>query len=226
MFISRISIVSGKPFFDFIRREKVFSAYDMHQLLWRLFPDNPHKSRDFLFKTLSEGRENSFMLVSKREPQDIHGIFSIESKVYAPQIVVGEKLFFQLRANPVVAKRVEGRKNSVHHDVWMNAKKEGVSKGLTGKALALYIEKESKNWLIKRGEQHGFSLNLTDFIIDGYRQEEFLKRRGKRGIISFSSIDFEGMIEITDPQKFTNLLFQGIGKSKSFGCGMMMVRRA
>ncbi|WP_407081634.1 type I-E CRISPR-associated protein Cas6/Cse3/CasE [Methylomonas montana] len=32
-------------------------------------------------------------------------------------------------------------------------------------------------------------------------------------------------MQITDPEKFRQALFQGIGRSKAFGCGLLMVRR-
>jgi len=41
----------------------------------------------------------------------------------------------------------------------------------------------------------------------------------------FSSVDFLGDLEITDVEKFTKALFQGIGRAKAFGCGLMLVKR-
>jgi len=41
----------------------------------------------------------------------------------------------------------------------------------------------------------------------------------------FSSVDFTGELQITDPEKFRQTLFQGMGRSKAFGCGLLMVRR-
>ncbi|MGY6275374.1 type I-E CRISPR-associated protein Cas6/Cse3/CasE [Methylomonas sp. MgM2] len=42
----------------------------------------------------------------------------------------------------------------------------------------------------------------------------------------FSSVDFCGELQITDPEKFRQTLFNGLGRAKAFGCGLLMVKRA
>ncbi|MCF6252652.1 MAG: type I-E CRISPR-associated protein Cas6/Cse3/CasE [Methylococcaceae bacterium] len=34
-----------------------------------------------------------------------------------------------------------------------------------------------------------------------------------------------GTLQITDVDKFKKILFDGIGRSKAFGCGLLMIRR-
>jgi len=48
--------------------------------------------------------------------------------------------------------------------------------------------------------------------------------KGKKA--GFSSIDFTGELQITDIEKFQHTLFNGLGRSKAFGCGLLMVKRA
>ncbi|PXF30796.1 hypothetical protein WH50_13040 [Pokkaliibacter plantistimulans] len=40
----------------------------------------------------------------------------------------------------------------------------------------------------------------------------------------FLSVDMSGELIVTDPQRFTVLLKQGVGAAKGFGCGLMLVR--
>ncbi|MDH2436469.1 type I-E CRISPR-associated protein Cas6/Cse3/CasE [Pokkaliibacter sp. MBI-7] len=40
----------------------------------------------------------------------------------------------------------------------------------------------------------------------------------------FLSVDMSGELIVTDPQRFTALLQQGIGAAKGFGCGLMLVK--
>jgi len=47
----------------------------------------------------------------------------------------------------------------------------------------------------------------------------------KQGRITFSTLDFSGILGVTDPGQFRNTLFNGIGPAKGFGCGLMMVKR-
>lgn len=43
--------------------------------------------------------------------------------------------------------------------------------------------------------------------------------------ITFSIMDFSGVLEICDPEKFLRKLLIGFGKEKAFGCGLMLIRR-
>jgi CRISPR system Cascade subunit CasE len=38
-------------------------------------------------------------------------------------------------------------------------------------------------------------------------------------------LDYKGVLCVTDTELFKTTLFNGIGRSKAFGCGLMMVRR-
>jgi len=59
--------------------------------------------------------------------------------------------------------------------------------------------------------------------VTAYRQHA-KKRKGAD--IRFSSLDYEGVLKVTDLDLFNQTLRRGMGKSKAFGCGLMMVRRA
>lgn len=40
----------------------------------------------------------------------------------------------------------------------------------------------------------------------------------------FSSVDYTGMLTVTDPGLFLQRLSQGYGKSRAFGCGLMLIK--
>ncbi|MBE0437199.1 MAG: type I-E CRISPR-associated protein Cas6/Cse3/CasE, partial [Methylomicrobium sp.] len=61
--------------------------------------------------------------------------------------------------------------------------------------------------------------------VDGYRQHRFLKRKGNKQV-SLSTLEFNGLLTVTDPNLFIKTLYTGIGPAKGFGCGLMLVRRA
>jgi len=50
-----------------------------------------------------------------------------------------------------------------------------------------------------------------------------MPNKGKRA--GFSSVDFVGALKITDVEQFKKALFDGIGRSKAFGCGLLMIKR-
>lgn len=106
------------------------NGYGAHQLLWKLFPKSG-EGRTFLFREeiareqipFHKGvkGEPIFYLVSSIKPAFDHPVFGVESKPYAPKLLSGDRLAFRLRANPTIARKTEGRKNSVRHDVVMDA---------------------------------------------------------------------------------------------------------
>ena len=223
MFISKVTLKNGPELFNLLKHKTGNDAYTDHQLLWNLFPNDGIKKRDFLFhKDESDGMPQ-FLVVSKTEPVEIRGI-SVVVKPYSPQLAKGQKLAFALVANPVVAKKTEGKKNSTRHDVWMDAKQKAKELNLNPKEKRKHCEKKTKEWLISRSESFGFSLEEDSVIIDGYMQHRLYKRNSPKSV-RFSSVHFEGIITVTNPELFCNTLFNGIGKSKSFGCGLLLVRR-
>lgn len=200
------------------------NTYAAHQLLWELFPDDPDAQRDFIFRQEMKGGWPIFYLVSKRQPQNGDLFSSVACKKYNPALRVGEQLAFSLRANPVVARKVEGKKHSSKHDVWMDAKREGQVQGLEGAGLLLFIEGQVKNWLSVRGRANGFSVLTSGVDLLGYQQHRVYKKKSEKPI-RYSSVDFQGVLTVEDPDAIQKVLFDGIGKAKGFGCGLMLVRR-
>ena len=95
------------------------SGQPAHHLMWYLFADRVDRQRDFLWREMSAG---VFLILSSRSPNDPHGLFDIaEPKPFAPELKVGTRLVFSLRANPVVRRKDSIRKRSVKHDVVMDA---------------------------------------------------------------------------------------------------------
>ncbi len=95
-------------------------------------------------------------------------------------------------------------------------------------ALKARMNKALETWLHDKGKNTGFALvrdpkGRLKFQAEGY-QWHALPKKGKTA--GFSSVDFEGEIEVIDPELFANVLFYGIGPAKGFGCGLMLVRRA
>ena len=95
-------------------------------------------------------------------------------------------------------------------------------------ALSAASDLALEAWLTRKGVANGFRLireeirGLLRLQAEGYRWHA-LPQKGRTA--GFSSVDFEGLIEVTDPGLFVNALYQGIGPAKAFGCGLMLIRR-
>lgn len=188
--------------------------YRDHALIWKLFPGDG-MARDFVFRRM----DDSFYVVSARPPQPDAGLFQIQSKPYAPQLEKGALLRFDLRANPTISRRREtGR--SQRHDVLMDAKR-GVAAD-EGGHLEQALDEAGRSWLLERAQQWGLAVHSDTVLQEGYRQHR-LRRKGRN--IEYSTLDYQGLAEVIDPERLSQALLKGVGHSKGFGCGLLLIKR-
>lgn len=204
--------------------EHVDSVYHMHSLVWDLFADTPDRKRDFIYRQDMVHGLPAFFCVSDRMPNDRNGMWFMESKPYAPIVKKGQAFSFVLRANPIRAKRDDQNKQH-RHDVVMEAKTRQKEKPDALPREADIVQQAGFDWLAQKGEATGFSISAEDIRADGYLQHRFKNPR-KNHEIRISTLNFTGLLTVTDPDPFLQALFTGIGPAKGFGCGMMMIKRA
>lgn len=216
-YFSRVQLLAGLHQTPWLRElGQQGEAYRDHALIWRLFPGNGEK-RDFIFRRLDDGK--SYYVVSARPPQEDSGLFQIQTKPYAPQVTAGTTLAFELRANPVISRRTaDGR--SQRHDVLMDAKRRAPAD--KAHKLAQVMDAAGKAWLLERAPRWGLAVHESSLLQKAYTQHR-IKRKGQG--IGYSSLDYQGVAEVTDADKLTHALLHGAGHSKGFGCGLLLVKR-
>lgn len=221
MTLDREAAISGRF------RDLVTGPYQVHEVIWDLFADHPDRKRDFLYRAELIGSEPAVYLLSAREPVYEGRVWDIVSKPFHPVLQEGDLLSFRVRVNPVVTKTEPDpeRKRIRHrHDVIMDAKRRCIEANLPFSMNDL-VQQESVRWLSQRGEKAGFSLFEDRVIAGGYRKMQFSQGR-KKNTISISVVDCDGVLRVTDPDLFLQMLCNGLGPGKGFGCGLMMVKRA
>ncbi len=193
-----------------------------HHLVWSLFADDPARSRDFLWREMQTG---TFLILSARPPEDRHGLFEIaEPKPFTPVLEAGDRLGFSLRANPVVRRRHPSHRRSVKHDVVMDALRSS-SEGDRAACRLAAVRERGLAWLERQGRKAGFSIGTDGVRVDGYEQHR-ISRRGAARSMSYSTLDFEGVLTVGDPASFLAAVARGFGAAKAYGCGLMLIRRA
>jgi CRISPR system Cascade subunit CasE len=207
----------------------ILGPYAEHQWLWKLFAAPVGTPRDFVFRRRQVADMPRFYIVSHREPKSTSSAWHVQSSRYAPQLMAGDRLHFELRANPSIRHGRDGK--SKRHDVVMEAKTRLLAeRGLTrwtdwqdADKPALYdlVQKSCGAWLERRGAALGFVPDMGTLVVEGYEQRERADRS-----LGFSTVDFTGELTVTDPQTFRRALFEGIGSAKAFGCGLLLVRTA
>ncbi|OCF99276.1 type I-E CRISPR-associated protein Cas6/Cse3/CasE [Gilliamella apicola] len=219
MYFSRVTLKLNR--LPYVMQQKMQNSglYAIHQWLWQLFPNQ--EKRCFLFREERIGKGYQYYLLSEIAPLTNHELFLVETKPYQPKLTVGMKLIFSLRANPVVFK------NGKRSDVMMNAKYLAKQQGLDNE-IKIRQNEAAINWLIKQSESRGFSLSTTDgqqldCTVINYTQEQFIKKSNLKPI-TYSSVDYQGVLTVTDVDLFLNTIYQGVGKSKGFGCGLFLLK--
>ena len=192
------------------------------RLIWSLFADGPDRRRDFLWRRMDD---DTLLVLSARRPDNRHDLFDIdEPKEFAPVLAAGDRLRFSLRANPTVRKsREPGRRNARRHDVVMDAL-HPLPDGTRAERRLAVVREQGFAWLAKQGGKAGFEIRQEELLCDGYRQHRIGREAGKPAL-SFSSLDFNGVLEVREPDLFTSAIASGFGPSKAFGCGLMLIRR-
>jgi len=229
MFFSRIRLHNdatyGKEFWNHIG-----GSYKLHSLVWDLFTDAPDRKRDFIYRQDMVQGLPAFYTVSEREPNDRHGVWHVETKPYAPLIRKDQRLSFMLRANPIRSKRDEkpdreGKRKQHRHDVVMEAKTHLKSRASALPPESEIVQQAGFTWLALKGESNGFFIRDGEIRADGYTQYRFTKPKGSHPI-TISTIEFTGLLTVTNPELFIQTLHGGLGPAKGFGCGLMMIRPA
>lgn len=226
MYFSKVSLQQYDLDAQQLATQVCRDSYRSHQILWRLFGTPEQKTREFLFRQDDSQSWPTYFVLSQRPPDDSIALWNVQSKQYAPQLQHGQSLAFSLRANAIVSRKNDAGK-SVRHDVVMDLKKRsGYQKQPANERppMGWLAQTAGIEWLQRRSEANGFEIEADQVRVDGYRRHRSYQARTKTPI-EFSSLDFDGILNITDPERFQNALFNGIGPAKGFGCGLLLVRR-
>ena len=190
-----------------------------HRLMWYLFADDVERSRDFLWRETEPG---TFLMLSVRRPEDPHGLFEMdESKRFAPLLEPGDYLNFSLHANPVVRRRLGPEHRLAKHDVVMHSLRRGEGERATRRLTT--VRDAGLAWLDRQASRSGFQVDPGAVRVDGYVQHRMPRPRS--GTMSYSTLEFDGILRVEDPPAFLRAVTRGFGSAKAYGCGLMLLRR-
>lgn len=187
------------------------NPYEIHRVLWRLFPEDAEAQREFLFRIgHSDWHQAEVLLQSKIKPVSAAPDAKIlECKEFPLNLREGQRLRFLLIANPIKTIDDEaGRKN-----------KSGEAKKCR---VPLIREEDQRSW-IKRKLQDAVSLDALD--IAPLLPLRF--RKGKENQAGkIQPVSFQGCLNVKNPAVLRDLIKKGIGPAKAFGCGLLSLARA
>jgi CRISPR system Cascade subunit CasE len=219
MYLSRLIL---NPRSHRVQRE-LAEPYEMHRSLMKAFPPDlvPGEER-VLFRVDEHPRLGLMLLVQSWDAPDWTWLAEDGARGYLLAIAepnpavkpfdlnlaMGQSFIFRLRANPT--KRL-GR---------------GAEKNAS-KRIGRHTEDEQFAWLARKGEQHGFRVLQAQVSRDGkIENEKAIERDGKEHKLELLSVRFDGVLQVTDPDKLIQALQTGIGSAKGFGFGLLSLASA
>ncbi|MGB0849434.1 MAG: type I-E CRISPR-associated protein Cas6/Cse3/CasE [Thiolinea sp.] len=194
--------------------------YQEHRMIWSFFPGDKEAKRDFLYRREDKANVPFFYLLSGRKPVSDDPLFIIQTQSFLPKLEEGDHLQFSLRANAVKSYKVDESKRRVRKDI-VQVKKESYQQDELPPLEHIRYE-AGWEWLEQQGEKGGFTVN--SLAVENHQVHQFSKEKNAKQR-TFASLDFSGVLQVSDVLVFEKVLFNGLGRSKAFGCGLFLVRR-
>ncbi|MGA3325329.1 MAG: type I-E CRISPR-associated protein Cas6/Cse3/CasE [Terriglobia bacterium] len=164
-----------------------------------------------------------------------------EVKVYEPRFAAGQRLRFRLAANPTKKihtirkeerqrcttdelKQQEGRHgrrvpvpSAEELTAWRTQNPNEDARTFICSRLLDWLDE----WRVGPDEPPGFCIDKESTTIQaGYI---YVNKGREEGGKRLRSVRYDGILEVTDPDKFRNTLLRGIGPGKAFGFGLLSV---
>lgn len=200
-------------------QKEIAAPYQMHRSLMCAFPDNLAKGAErVLFRLEAHPRTGALILLVQSltlpdwswlaEPEARGYLLPVDEpnpavKPFDLNLAPGQVLAFRLRANPTVKRRFDDE---------------------THKRVGLYREEEQIEWLKRKGERGGFRVlsvrTSNQDAVNGY-----IHRDEERHKLKLLAVQFDGLLQVTDPDRLCETVRQGIGSGKGLGFGLLSLAR-
>ena len=133
-----------------------------HRLIWSVFSDGSAQKRDFLWRHDGKG---CFMTLSARSPSPSELFMPIETKIFDPELRIGDRLRYLLRANATRA-RCLGHGKSQRVDVVMDLLHQIPAGRERAEARQCLAAEAGKTWMMNQGSRKGYRSICT--VTEGY----------------------------------------------------------
>jgi CRISPR system Cascade subunit CasE len=177
-------------------QRKIYDLYTWHKMIWQAFPKKDGQIRKFLFRVDAKTDVFRVLMLSADRPC-IADWGTWRTKLISLGFLEYPVYRFQLKANPTMRRNSDRRR------------------------LPIYQENRLRLWMVSKAEDAGFRIADNSLII-GAPIDEHFTRKGKRG--KHVSVDFQGILNVANQDRFRKAFCHGIGSAKAFGFGLLMLQ--
>ncbi|WP_052745509.1 type I-E CRISPR-associated protein Cas6/Cse3/CasE [Allosalinactinospora lopnorensis] len=185
-----------------------YTASALHKKLMRMFPDGlgpqPRRQAGALYRVEPDDCALQLLVQSQIAP-DLSAFPSARSRSLLPlfeHLTEGTPVYYRIAANPTKAVRDPE-----------NPKKRGTRK-------ALYGDQANDWW---RRKAHDAGLAPVTLDSSRYAFGSDVRRHGDNDRLLNHGIQFDGVAEVTDQQRLTSAIVEGIGRGRAYGLGLLSV---
>ena len=229
---------------------EVGNPQELHKTISRAFPaienqenlkkheqTTPRNKYNILHRLdIDRNRGTAFLLVQSVHEPDwsfLNGEFAdeIETKNVSQNyqaIENGMNLIFRLQANPTRRAGNDYEYPDEKKRVEFNEKFKHPKKR---RRIPIYKEEDQIKWLVRQGEQFGFqvaNLKIEPAVrnLMSAREEKIsFKKSGEKEQVTYGSVVFEGVLQVTNTDDFKKGLITGIGQGKAYGFGLLSIAK-
>lgn len=209
-------------------QKEMANRYELHRTIMKAFSTGMAQEERILFR-LEQGihTAQSTLLVQSTTMPDWQVLtpgYLLEDaqlKPYDPSVTAGQVLLFRLLANPTKRITLPSKERA---------------DGQSTSRVRLLKEDEQEAWLQRKAAANGFRL----IGVRSVKQPDVVgsSRKAKRSAaagaedredlyqkITLQAVQFDGVLEVTDPDALLTAVKHGIGPAKGFGCGLLSLAR-
>jgi hypothetical protein len=106
----------------------------------------------------------------------------------------------------------------------VNPTKDSVCADGQKRRLGIFRETDQIQWLLDRQTELGFQVSKDEvptFAVSRSDRVRFRKNDGKGPTVTLQSCQFDGLLEVNDPEKLKAALTNGVGRAKAYGFGLL-----
>lgn len=187
-----------------VKEQKISDTYSLHRVVYDQFDltgSCEEGQRQAPLWTVSNGDVvKKLIILSSIEPRNVESeaVMQARSVKEMPEdLLEHSDYLFKITVNPVLVRRNEKLKVIPIKDVT-----------------------EIKKWFVNKCLKNGMEVNCSSLDLISKKADIF-KANNIKNVINKCVV--QGQLKVIDPEKFRYAIFNGIGRSKTFGCGLMQV---
>lgn len=186
-------------------------ASERGRVLWRLDSDGAH---DLSLMVVS-AEVPSFDALVEQAGWTANPVWrTADYDSFLARLTAGQRWVFRLVANPVKSVR-----SLDDHSAERSLPR--------GSRVPLIKREDQEAWLLARSEPAGFAIcpgasgGLNLRVAQSARRTFERRSDGQRRTVTLQTVQYDGVLEVSDPQRLRRTLVEGLGSAKGYGCGLL-----